>query len=79
MRRPHRRAAAQTSFQSGSGSEDLWVRAFEGFDWSASLVFFLGVDLLLLLCRRIALRVEWSVPPDKCKQSFGFYREFGVR
>jgi hypothetical protein len=25
------------------------------------LVFFLGVDLLLLLCRRIARRVGWSV------------------
>ena len=26
---------AQTTFQSGSGSDDLWVRAFDGFDWSA--------------------------------------------
>ena len=25
---------AQTTFQSGSGSDDLWVRAFDGFDWS---------------------------------------------
>jgi hypothetical protein len=26
---------AQTTFQSGSGSDDLWVRANDGFDWSA--------------------------------------------
>ena len=26
---------AQTTFQSGSGSDDLWVRAFDGIDWSA--------------------------------------------
>ena len=30
---------AQTTFQSGSGSDDLYVRAFDGHDWSAWTAF----------------------------------------
>src|SRR5215471_6349412 len=34
---------SQTTFQSGSVSDDLWVRAFDGIDWSAWEEFHLNV------------------------------------
>ena len=36
---------AQTAFQSGSGSDDLWVRASDGFNWSAWEEFHVNAPL----------------------------------
>jgi hypothetical protein len=36
---------AQTTFQSGSGSDDLYVWAFDGFDWSAWKEFHVNAPL----------------------------------
>ncbi|MCC8944177.1 hypothetical protein H8A97_03445 [Bradyrhizobium sp. Arg62] len=42
---------ASTSFQSGSGSDDLWVRAFDGMTWSNWKEFHVNAPIDMLLWR----------------------------